>query len=40
MSSNITVPARVEKTPAVLVVDDEIITRPVIADYRLRLSRL
>ena len=32
-SNNITVPARSEKNPAVLVVDDEIIARTVIADY-------
>jgi CheY-like chemotaxis protein len=32
-SNGITVPARSGKTPAVLVIDDEIITRTVIADY-------
>ncbi len=32
-SNNITVPGRSERNPAVLVVDDEIITRTVIADY-------
>ncbi len=33
MSSNITVPARSESAPTVLVVDDEVLVRVVIADY-------
>lgn len=33
MSSNINIPARAESAPTVLVIDDEIITRVVIAEY-------
>jgi CheY-like chemotaxis protein len=33
MSSDITMPAGSGKAPAVLVIDDEVITRTVIADY-------
>jgi len=33
MSSPITIPSRTQDAPAILVVDDEIITRVVIADY-------
>ena len=33
MSSDITIPPRPEQVPTILVVDDEIITRVVIADY-------
>ena len=33
MSSNITIPSRSEKVPTILVVDDEVLVRVVIAEY-------